>query len=75
MIKGYSKLLIKDNVLADKGAHWAHTGLDLIMMACVSGTERTEQAWHALLKTAGFKITKIWKGEPVLESLIEAELA
>ncbi len=75
MTKGYSKLLINENVIADKGAHWVTTGLDLLLMTNLSACERTEQNWRKLLKSAGFEITKIWTYEPGTESLIEAELA
>ena len=44
-------------------------------MAGLSASERTEQQWHELLETAGFKIVKIWTYDPGTESLIEAELA
>lgn len=74
LIKGYSKLLINENVIPDKGAHWVSTGLDMVMMANFSASERTEQNWRVLLETAGFKIVKIWTYEPGTESLIEAEL-
>lgn len=74
MTKGYSKLLINENVIPDKGAHWLTTGLDLVMMSLCSSTERTEQHWCLLLESAGFKITQIWTYEPGTESLIEAEL-
>ena len=73
--KGYSKLLINETVIPDQGAHWLSTALDMVMMVNFSATERTEQNWHTLLESAGFKIVKIWTYEPGTESLIEAELA
>ena len=75
LTKGYSKLLINENVIPDKGAHWVSTGLDMVMMSSFSSSERTEQNWRELLESAGFKIVKIWTYEPGTESLIEAELA
>lgn len=75
MTKGYSKLLINENVVPDQGAHWLSTALDIVMMANFSAKERTEQNWRALLQSAGFKIVEIWTYEPGTESLIEAELA
>lgn len=74
LTKGYSKLLINENVIPDKGAHWLSTALDMVMMTILSACERTEQDWRALLESAGFKIVKIWTYEPGTESLIEAEL-
>ncbi|KAL9100779.1 MAG: hypothetical protein Q9163_003886 [Psora crenata] len=75
MTKGYSKLLINENVIPDQGAHWLSTALDMVMMSNFSASERTEQNWRALLESAGFRIVKIWTYEPGTESLIEAELA
>lgn len=75
LTKGYSKLLIKENVVPDQGTHWLSTSLDMIMMSCLLASERTEQNWRMLLGSAGFKIFKIWTYEPGTESLIEAELA
>jgi hypothetical protein len=74
LTKGYSKLLINENVIPDQGAHWLGTALDMVMMAKFSASERTEQNWRALLESAGFQIVKIWTYEPGTESLIEAEL-
>ena len=74
LTKGYSKLLINENVITDRGAHWLSTALDMVMMANLSASERTEQQWRALLESAGFKVVKIWTYEPGTESLIEAEL-
>lgn len=43
MKRGYSKLLINENVIPDKGAHYISTGLDMLIMAVFSGAERTER--------------------------------
>ena len=75
LTRGYSKLLINENVIPDQGAHWLSTSLDMVMMSALSASERTEQDWQTLLESAGFKIVKIWTYEPGTESLIEAELA
>ena len=75
LTRGYSKLLINENVIPDEGAHWLSTALDMIMMTNFSSSERTAQHWQELLEGAGFKIVKIWTYEPGVESLIEAELA
>ena len=74
LTKRYSKLLINEMVIPDKGAHWISTALDMVMMALLSASERTEEGWRALLESAGFKIFKIWTHEPGTESLIEAEV-
>ena len=74
MTKGYSKILINENVIPDKGAHFAATGLDMFMMS-FSSTERTDKMWYELLASVGLKVVKIWTYEQGTESLIEAELA
>jgi len=73
--RGYSKLLINENVIPNRGAKAGSTGLDLLMMSIQCGSERTETDWKVLLESVGFKITKIWLVEEGSESLIEAELA
>ena len=71
MTPGYSRILIHECVVADQGASWQHTALDLYMMALFATQERTEREWRALLESAGLKVTGIWiKGEGNL-SLIE----
>ncbi|KAJ4313517.1 hypothetical protein N0V94_006903 [Neodidymelliopsis sp. IMI 364377] len=75
MKRGYSKLLIYEVVLPAKGATSLMTTLDLQLMNCVSGLERTEQHWSDLLKEAGFGINSISRHPRAVESVIEAELA
>lgn len=74
--RGYSKVLINENVIPAKGAYWETTSLDLIMMTIGSG-ERTEQHWRALLESAGLKVVNIWTApaQKGVESMIECELA
>ena len=74
MTKGYSKLLITEHVIPNHGASWISTTLDMIMMCCFAGGERTVGEWEKLLGDAGFKITSIKATEPGTESLIEADL-
>lgn len=75
MKQGYSKLLIYEVVLPAKGATSLMTTLDLQLMNCVSGLERTEQHWNDLLKEAGFSISRISRHPRAVESVIEAQLA
>jgi len=75
MARGYSKLLINENLIPNRGAKAGSTGLDLLMMSIQCGSERTETDWKVLLESVGFKTTKIWPVEEGSESLIEAELA
>lgn len=73
LTKGYSKLLLSEYVLPNRGANWVSTAIDIAMLVNFSGHERTEMQWKALLEPAGFKIVKIWTYDPGTESLIEAE--
>ena len=73
LTKGYSKLLLSEYVLPNRGAHWLSTAIDIAMLVNFSGHERTERQWRALLEPADFKIVKIWTYDSGTESLIEAE--
>lgn len=75
MKRGYSKLLINEFVLADAGAPWMLTSLDLALMTVLSARERTAAEFKTLIEGAGLKITGIYKHPLGLDSLIEAELA
>ncbi|KAK6836523.1 O-methyltransferase [Apiospora arundinis] len=74
MKPGYSKLLIYEVVLPAQGATSLMTTLDLQLMNCVSGLERTEAHWQKLLAEAGFRIVEIFRHPRAVESVIEAEL-
>ncbi|ETS75034.1 hypothetical protein PFICI_13518 [Pestalotiopsis fici W106-1] len=74
MTKGYSKLIIYEIVLPAQGASSMMTTMDLQLMACTSGLERTEEHWRKLLGGMGFQVVSISRHPRALESVIEAEL-
>lgn len=74
MKTGYSKLIIYEVVLPAQGATSLMTTLDLELMNCVSGLERTEEKWRALLAHVGFRVVNISGHPRAVESVIEAEL-
>lgn len=74
MVRGYSKLLIYEVVLPAQGATSLMTTLDLQLMNCTSGLERTEEHWRDLLAKVGFTVTSISSHPRAVESVIEAEL-
>ena len=75
MKRGYSKLLIHENVLPIKDAYWEASALDIVMLTLFSSRERTELDWRNLLENrAGFKVVNIWSGGKGVESIIECEL-
>ena len=77
MRRGYSKLLINENIIPDTGADWQATALDIMMMTLFSSKERTLNDWKNLLESPelGLKIVHIWSAQNSQESLIECELA
>jgi hypothetical protein len=75
MKPGYSKVLIFEWIFPDRGVPLYPALLDINMMACLNGRERTEGQWTKLLTKAGLRIIKFWKAGPESEGLIEAELA
>ena len=59
MKKGYSKILINENIVPDIGASWEVTSLDWFMMALAASSERAEVQWRNFLSSVGLKITGI----------------
>lgn len=78
MKPGYSKLLINELVLPDKGAHWFTTALDIQLMLCLSARERTRVQFMELVEKVGggLRVEKIWTppGNGMLDSLIECTI-
>ncbi|TDZ33516.1 O-methyltransferase [Colletotrichum trifolii] len=75
MEKGYSKLLVHENMVNERGAVARVTSLDMLMMAGLAAAERTEGQWADVITGAGLRIVKIWRGMDRGECIIEAELA
>ncbi len=74
MTSGYSRILINDLVLPDTNVSFQAAGLDLVVMACLTGAERTLKQWHEMLESVGLRIEKVWTVDPGTESIIEAVL-
>ncbi|KAI0176536.1 S-adenosyl-L-methionine-dependent methyltransferase [Hypoxylon sp. FL1284] len=74
MEKGYSKLLIHESMVGNVNPPSRVTTSDIIMLACVSGSERTVKEWHELIAMAGLKVIQIWKRPTAVEGVIEVEL-
>ncbi|KAF3055270.1 Demethylsterigmatocystin 6-O-methyltransferase [Daldinia childiae] len=75
MTPGYSKLLLHEMIIPEKGASTSHAVLDLTMMVANAGMERTESRWWALLENAGLQIVKVWPAsEEDADGIIEAML-
>ena len=71
MTPEYSKLLINEMVVPDKGADITTTQLDIVMMSNFAACERTESQWHLLVKHAELRIEKIWTIREDTERIIE----
>jgi hypothetical protein len=72
--KGYSRVLINEIVVPDRGASWPVTSMDQLVFVLGAMRERTEADWEGILTRAGYKIVKVYTYEMGSESLIEAEL-
>lgn len=56
MTHGYSYIVINDFILPETGCHQLPAQWDLMMMMYMSGHERTESQWKALMDAAGLGI-------------------
>lgn len=75
MKPGYSKLLLHEMIVPEKGASTHHAMLDMAMMFFNSGLERTETQWRELLGAAGFEVLKVWPPlEADADGIVEAIL-
>ncbi|KAK4504393.1 hypothetical protein PRZ48_005309 [Zasmidium cellare] len=74
MEPGYSRVLIHDMVLKDKGEGLRGASLDVAMLMMPGGKERTLSAIEKLLAEAGLRVVRLWPGVPGGESVVEAEL-
>ena len=74
MIPGYSKILINELVLPDRGCSLVAAQVDINMMANLAATERSEWQWRELVESVGLKIEKIWTDVPEAGSIVEVIL-
>jgi hypothetical protein len=73
MKPGYSKLLISEMIIPEKGARTFHAMFDLTMMTANGGMERSERHWYELLERAGFSQVKVWSPLEVdADGIVEA---
>ncbi|KAI8276779.1 O-methyltransferase [Colletotrichum sp. SAR 10_99] len=75
MERGYSKLLIHENMVNERNPVARVTSLDMLMMAGMAAAEKTEGEWREIVEGVGLKVVKIWTGMDRGEAIIEAELA
>lgn len=76
MEPGYSKLLIHEMFVPEKGAATFYALLDFTMMAFNAGMERTERQWEDLLSRVGFDVVRFWQPpEEGADGIIEAMIS
>lgn len=71
---GHSRILVQELVLADQGAHWMATGLDVELMLCLASRERTEGEFRQLANDVGLVVEAIWSHPHGQDSVIELVL-
>ena len=74
MEPGYSRLLIHDLVVPQRGAEPWETVQDLLMMMGYSALERTRAEWEGLLGPAGLRVVEVYE-RPGTQQVIEVEIA
>ncbi|KAI5865369.1 sterigmatocystin 8-O-methyltransferase [Durotheca rogersii] len=75
MKPGYSKLLLHEMIVPERGASTFHAMIDITMLVFNSGIERTERQWRKLLAAAGFEVLKVWlPPEEDADGIVEAVL-
>lgn len=74
MERGYSKIIINDFVVPDRGAHWVQTSLDLELMLGLAARHRTLAEHTAVIEGAGLRVVQIFRHPQSFDSLIEVEL-
>ncbi|KAI1086534.1 putative O-methyltransferase [Rostrohypoxylon terebratum] len=75
MRPGYSKLIIHEMIIPERGASTFHAVYDMAMMAFNSGMERSEKQWEELLNKAGFEEIRFWlPKEEDADGIVEAML-
>ncbi|KAL4772391.1 S-adenosyl-L-methionine-dependent methyltransferase [Aspergillus nidulans var. acristatus] len=74
MAPGYSRLLLHEGIVPEKGACQFQAMSDIAAMACNGGMERTAQQWRTLLQTAGLQLVRFWNspdegGDGIIEAV------
>lgn len=75
MKRGHSKVFIHENIINATKPHPQTTASDLTMMMALSGGERTQATWNAIVADAGLTTVQVWRHPGAIESVLEAELA
>jgi hypothetical protein len=74
MTKGYSKVIINEAILPEKGASLGHAARDLGMLLMLGAYERTERHWRELVESTGLKVVGVSYDPVPGNGIIEAEI-
>ena len=70
----YSTLLIHDGYAREGAQNPMAAISDVMMMAFMSGCERTADDFDRLAKSAGLRVKKIWTDTMAYEGVVECEM-
>jgi demethylsterigmatocystin 6-O-methyltransferase len=56
----HSLIFIDEMILSDFKPYYQAAEMDLMMMLCLAGAERTDKQWDVLIDAAGLKIKEIF---------------
>lgn len=74
MTPGYSRIVLDEIIVPDKGADWFETSVDLLMMEVHAAQERREREWKRLIEgVEGLRFRKIWDLDGSFNKVIEIE--
>jgi demethylsterigmatocystin 6-O-methyltransferase len=73
-MSSYSRLIVDEVVMPDIGVSWQTAYMNLTMMSCLGGMERTKAEYAELLDKAGLVIDQIHKYDHKDMSVIVAKL-
>lgn len=74
MKKGYSRLLINDQVIPEINAPNVPVMLDMTMMNLLAAKDRSERQWNELMKSEGYEVLGFWSSAGGAEGFVEATL-
>jgi len=76
MKPGFSRLLLNETIIPEKGCPPLLAAADITMMSLLAGMERTKKQWVGLVESAGLRVAKIWHSPDFrdLEGVIEVEV-
>ncbi|KAK4446430.1 S-adenosyl-L-methionine-dependent methyltransferase [Podospora aff. communis PSN243] len=77
MRPGYSRLLMNEAVIPERGCPPFFAVGDITMMLVLAGIQRSKRHWIELVESAGLRVVNVWESPDAgdMEGVIEAEVA